>query len=185
MEIVLIRHGKPAINTSGKTSAADFGRWVKQYDQAGIIAEHQPPNEALEIANQCSFIVCSHLPRSIESAKALNIEAPNIMSDFFRECEMPHANWTFPKLSITSWSMLFRAFQLMGYSPNAESYKAIKRRSAECAKQLAKLSEQHQSVLVIGHGALIWFLHKQLIRMGWSGPQKAATKHWGFGVYSQ
>ncbi len=98
---------------------------------------------------------------------------------------MPYANWTYPKLSITSWAVLFRILQLMGYSSNAESYKNIKKRTDGCASQLAELSKKHESVLFVGHGALIWFLHKQLLRMGWTGPQKAATKHWGFGIYSQ
>ncbi len=185
MEIVLIRHGKPKVDLSGKMSAAGFGKRVASYDQSGIDAEHQPTAEAYERAKQCEFIVCSTLPRSIESAWALNIETPDIISSLFRECEMPYAHWKYPKLTGNSWSVLFRILQLAGYTSNAESYKDIKCRTRECTDQLVKLSKEHESVLFVGHGAIIWFIHKQLLRLGWSGPQKSVRKYWDFGVYTQ
>ena len=185
MKIVLIRHGKPAIDTTMKVGASDFGKWVKKYDQAGIDTKHKPTAEAFNAAAQCTFIVCSPLTRSIESATALNIQTPDMISDTFRECEMPYTNWTYPKLSVISWSILFRLLQALGFSPNAESYKAIKKRAQECAKQLVTLSQEHDSVLFVGHGTLLWLVHKQLLRMGWSGPQKSAKKHWEFAVYVQ
>jgi len=184
-KVVLIRHGKPEIDASEKLSAADFGRWVEKYDQVGINAEYKPTTEAFEIAQKCSFIVCSSLPRSIESANTLHINTPDLISDAFRECEMPYANWKYPTLSVTSWAVLFRILQFMGYSSNAESYKAIKKRSQECAHQLERRSQEHGSVLFVGHGALIWFLHKQLLRMGWTGPPKSAKQYWEFGIYQQ
>ena len=185
MEIVLIRHGKPDFDTSGKVHASDFGKRVAEYNRAGISAEHRPTSEAIERAKNCSFVVCSHLPRSVESAEALSIKTPDVVSTLFQECEMPYTNWQYPKLSFTLWSVLFRIFQLAGYSPNAESYKAIKKRSKECANDLIQLSKEHESVLFVGHGTLIWFIHKDLVRNGWSGAHKAARKHWEFGVYKQ
>ena len=184
MEIVLIRHGKPKIDISGKMSASDFGKRVADYDRSGIDTEHKPTNEACERAKKCLFIVCSTLPRSIESARALNIENPDMTNHLFRECEMPYADWKYPALTGTSWAILFRILQLAGYTSNTESYKAIKHRVKECAEQLVKLSKKHESVLFVGHGAIIWFIHKQLLRMGWSGPQKSVKKYWEFGVYT-
>ena len=184
MEIVLIRHGKLKIDISGKMSASDFGKRVADYDRSGIDTEHKPTNEACERAKKCLFIVCSTLPRSIESARALNIENPDMTNHLFRECEMPYADWKYPALTGTSWAILFRILQLAGYTSNTESYKAIKHRVKECAEQLVKLSKKHESVLFVGHGAIIWFIHKQLLRMGWSGPQKSVKKYWEFGVYT-
>ena len=185
MEIVLIRHGKPKIDISRKMSASDFGKRIADYDRFGIDTEHKPTNETCERVKKCLFIVCSTLPRSIESAQALNIENPDMISHLFRECEMPYADWKYPALTGTSWAILFRILQLAGYTSNTESYKAIKYRAKECAEQLMKLSKKHESVLFVGHGAIIWFIHKQLLRMGWSGPQKSVKKYWEFGVYTQ
>jgi len=183
VEIVLIRHGKPKINTSGKVSAADFGKWVSDYDMAGIDDEHKPENGTIERAERCAFTVCSNLPRSIESARLLNIGTPGLVSPLFRECEMPYGKWNYPKLSKTSWSVLFRLLQLVGYSSNAESYKALKARSEKCAKQLVELSQVHNNVLFVGHGTINWFIHKHLLGMGWLGPQKSGRKHWEYGEY--
>ena len=185
MEIVLIRHGLPKIDTSKKLGASDFGKWISQYDQAGIDLSQNPTSDVIERVKSCSFIVCSNLPRSVESAHALNIETPDIINNLFRECEMPYANWNYPKLSIKSWALLFRIFQLAGYSSNTETYKDIKKRVTECTNQLTALSEKHKSVLFVGHGALLWFIHRQLKSMGWFGPKKSVRQHWEFGVYTQ
>ena len=183
MEIVVIRHGKPKIDTSGKVGASDFGKWISEYNLAGIDDEHFPPNEALKKAGGCTFTVCSTLPRSKESALILNVESVDMVSHLFRECEMPYATWKYPKFSKSTWSVLFRILQFLGYSSNAESFKTIKNRAEECAAQLVELAKKHESVLFVGHGAINWFIHKHLLRMGWSGPQKAGRKYWEFGVY--
>jgi len=183
VEIVLIRHGRPIIDTSGKISAAEFGMWVSEYDMAGIDENHKPEHNAIDRAERCAFTVCSHLRRSIESARLLNIEAPGLVSPLFRECEMPHGNWRYPKLSKTTWSVLFRLFQLVGYSSNAESYRDIKVRSEKCANQLVALSLVHHSILFVGHGTLNWLIHKHLLRLGWLGPNKSGRKHWEYGEY--
>ncbi len=184
MEIVLIRHGKPNIETSGKVSALDFGSWVSAYNMAGIDNKDQPTVSAIEKANSCAFTVCSNLPRSVESATLLKIVKPNLVSPEFRECEIPYGSWKHLKLSKSAWSVVFRLLQLAGYSNNAESYREIKKRSKKCSTQLIELAKNHGSVLFVGHGALNWFLHKHLVSMGWSGPEKSTKKHWEFGVYA-
>jgi broad specificity phosphatase PhoE len=150
VEIVLFRHGKPNIDTSGRVSAADFGKWVSDYDMTGIDEEHKPVSSTIQRAEQCAFTACSNLPRSVKSARISNIEAPEIVSPLFRECEIPYSNWKFPRLSKTSWSVLFRLLQLSGYSSIAESYREVKKRSKECAAQLIELSQIHDSVLFLG-----------------------------------
>ena len=183
MEIVIIRHGKSVVDTSGKVSAAEFGRCAKDYDAAGIDESYLPSIEVVAKAKSCNFCVCSSLTRSIHSAKLLEIEKPDFVSPLFKECEMPYNNWEFPKLSKSIWPLVYRMIQIMGYSPNAESYKEIKSRSKECAMRLIELAQAHGSVLYVGHGALSWVLHKNLLHMGWTGPAKSVRAHWECGIY--
>ena len=183
MEIVIIRHGKSAIDTLGKVSASEFGSCAKDYDMAGIDEKNQPPIEVIEKAKACNFSVCSSLARSLHSAKLLEIDNPDFVSPLFRECEMPYNNWKFPKLPKSLWPIVYRILQISGYSPNAESYKEIKLRSRECAIQLIEFAKTHGSVLYIGHGVLSWVLHKQLQSLGWAGPAKSIRAHWDCGVY--
>jgi len=182
VEIIIIRHGRPVIEASRAISASDFNKWVQAYDQATIDQEYQPSSETINIASRCTKIVCSHLPRSIESAKALK-KTPDTTEFLFREAEIPSGRWTYPKFKPKTWAIIFRVLQLFGYSANAESLSEIKNRALTCANQLITYAEQHGSVLFVGHGTLNWFIHRQLISMGWNGPTKANSKHWGYGVY--
>jgi broad specificity phosphatase PhoE len=183
MEIVIIRHGRSILNTSGKVSASEFGNCVREYDIAGIDESYPPSMEVIEKASSCKFVVCSDLERSLHSARLLQIEKPDLISALYRECEIPYANWDFPRIAKTVWPVVFRTLQILGYSSNAESYKEIKQRARECADQLVELAQLHGSVLYIGHGALNWVLHKSLHGLGWSGPEKSVREHWAYGVY--
>lgn len=183
MKIVLIRHGKPNVNWSDWVNALEFGRLVSEYDEAEIDQTCPPPIETINSATGCHFSVCSHLVRSIESARFLNVETANWIHADFRECETPYAHWRRLKLPVTAWIWVFRGLQLAGYSNHSESYQAFKKRSEACANQLIKFAEAHGSVVFIGHGVLNFFLHKKLLEKGWLGPKKSPKKYWSFGEY--
>ena len=185
MEIVIIRHGKSLSNTLGKVSASEFGTCAKEYDVMGVDENYPPSTEAIEKARSCKFTVCSDLERSLHSARLLEIEKPDLISPLYRECEIPYTNWDFPKMPKTVWPIIFRLLQIIGHSPNAESYKEIKKRAKVCADQLVELAHRHGSVVYVGHGALSWVLHKNLHNMGWVGPKKSVRDHWGYGIYKR
>lgn len=181
MEIVLLRHGVPAIDTSGRMNASEFGRWLRAYDAAGIKAEHPPSPEAVAAAAD-SFVVCSHLPRSTQSAAALGVST-GLSSVDFREVEMPHAEGHRLRLSPKGWCVTFRLLWAAGYAPGVETLTEARSRSRTCATQLARLAGQHGRVLFVGHGSLLWQLARDLTRDGWRGPAKAPRRHWEFGIY--
>ena len=183
MEIVVLRHGKANIDSSKKMSSREFGAWVENYNKAGIDKTFRPDDSLINKVKQCNFVVCSHLPRSIGSAKLLGISEPDIINPEFRECEIPFTNWSQPKLPITAWYYIFRFLQLVGYSSNSESCRQAINRSKTCARQLDDFAKQHKSVLFIGHGALNWLLHKQLLKLGWSSKMKSARYHWSMTEY--
>lgn len=183
MEIVILRHGKPKIETRGRVTASGFGLWVDAYNKAGIDNTHGPSPSAIAVANDCSAAVCSNLLRSIESAKALGVRNIEVQDSLFRECEMPYADWTYPKFSVLGWSFVFRILQMLGYSSNAETFKEARERAYICALHLSKLAKKHEKVLFVGHGSLNWLISKELLRMGWAGPKSAGRGYWDYGVY--
>jgi broad specificity phosphatase PhoE len=178
-----MRHGKPKIDKHLRLNAGEFGIWVEKYNAAGIDTEHPPPQDAIEQASQCAVAVCSHLPRSLESAKALGIERIGVHDALFREMEMPHVRWHFSRLSLPMWSVFFRLAWALGYSANVESFKAAKGRARRCTEHLADLASTHDSVLFVGHGTMNWFIAKCLKSMGWSCTEKPPRKYWEFSVY--
>jgi broad specificity phosphatase PhoE len=182
VEIVLLRHGMPQIAKDRRLSAAEFGQWVSEYNDAGIDEACIRPSSAIEEARTCAYVVCSNFPRSSESARVLGLEAYTCES-MFREMDMPYATWHFPKLLPGAWSVFFRLIWVFGFSTNAESFREAGERARRCAEILAELAFEHGKVLFVGHGSLNWFISRQLKKMGWVGPQKAPRRYWEYGVY--
>ena len=183
MEIILLRHGEPDIPASSKLSASAFCGWVKDYNAAGLSMSSKPTHEALTCASDCNAIVCSNLPRSIESGKALNAEKVILSDSIFNEAELPSANWSRLKLSPKLWAVFFRVLWLLGYSRNSESFTEAKKRAVEAVKILAELANEHNKVIFVGHGVYNRMLANKLRINGWAGPKNPGSKHWAYGVY--
>ncbi len=183
MKIILLRHGEPADLSFSKINASAFYEWVNLYNYSGLCVSSKPTVEAINISEKCNAVVCSDLPRSIESAKALNIKKITITSSQFNEAGLPTSCGKLLKLSPKTWAVIYRVFWLFGYSNNSESYKEAKSRASKSVNILIKLAQEHGSVLFVGHGVYNWLVAKELKSVGWSGPKKPTSKHWSFGVY--
>ncbi len=183
MEIILLRHGKPVIPAVNKITPFALTYWIKAYNNAILSPESKPSLATLTRISQCHAIVCSELPRSIESASVLNINNITLTDAQFNEAGLPHSNWRIIKLSPIIWVIIFRLLWLFGYSRNSESYKEAKQRAAGSAKTLIKLAKEHKSVLFIGHGIYNKLLAQELRNLGWSGPRNPGSKYWEYGIY--
>lgn len=185
MKIIMLRHGKPVTPSMGKLSAAEFFGWVREYNAAGLCPTSIPTSQAKESASECNAIVCSALPRSIESAKALKDEGIVLSDSIFNEAGLPIANWQVMKLSPKTWAVAFRVLWLLGYSTNSESFKEAKYRASEAVEKLTDIAREHESVLFVGHGVYNRILSNELRRHGWLGPKNPGSNHWAFGVYEK
>lgn len=183
MEIILIRHGKPIIPSLRKISPFMFNEWVGSYNASGLCSTSLPTEESLKIASKCKVIVCSELPRSIESAKALDENKITLKSSIFNEAGLPIPSWRFPSLSPKAWAVFFRILWFFGYSRNSESFKEAKSRAAKAANILKELAEVNTSVLFVGHGVYNRIVANELNATGWVGPKSPGSKDWSHGVY--
>ena len=152
MQITLLRHGKPTVPSLEKLSASEFYIWAQEYNASGLCPSSKPTAEAMSYANACNAVVCSDLPRSIESAKALKAGNVVLSDAIFNEAGLPVANWRTLKLSPKIWAATFRALWLLGYSRNTESFKEAKARAAEAVRRLTEIAYEHERVLFVGHG---------------------------------
>ena len=183
MEIVLLRHGKPDMPAFGKLKAYEMSKWIETYNSAGIDRKQIPPESVTEMASNCKAVVCSDLPRSVESADVLKTGHVHLSDSIFREMSLPYANWNSLRLSPTIWVALFRLLWFLGYSSHCESYYSSKLRAITVAQRLKELAVEHGSVLLVGHGLLNHFLAKDLLSTGWQGPTNPGKHYWEFGVY--
>ncbi|NOZ55045.1 MAG: phosphoglycerate mutase family protein [Gammaproteobacteria bacterium] len=185
MKIIILRHGKPVTLSLSKLTASAFTDWVDEYNTAGLCPTSKPTEHAQNCANKCNAIVCSELPRSIESARAFNNKSIVLSDPIFNEAGLPVANWKTIKLSPKTWAVAFRIFWLLGYSRESESFKEAKSRASEAVEKLIEIALEYESVLFVGHGVYNRIIANELRRSGWSGPKNPGSKHWSFGIYER
>lgn len=187
MKIVLLRHGEPEIDLSNmlkmKCSANELKPLIRAYTDSGLNKQKEPPSEAVCVSKSCRSVVCSDLPRSIESAKALALPKIDLVDSVFRESDLPHANWRYPKLTLLTWLLFFRALWFLGYSNNGEPISTAKQRAQIAFVKLKQMADEHGSVMLIGHGIVNRLVAKKLRSNGWQGPKNPGNNYWEFGVY--
>lgn len=182
MRIILMRHGKPDLIKAKPLASHEFHQWIQAYNNAPLCAESTPSDDALKVANECAFVVCSHLRRSQESAQRLELTTAH-SDENFREVDMPHGNLYLPSLSPSAWTVLFRCLWFMGYARNSETFHSAQVRASAGARQLHELAQQHGSVIFVGHGLFNRFVAKALLRNGWRGAANPGSGYWEFGIY--
>ncbi|WKA54745.1 histidine phosphatase family protein [Planococcus shixiaomingii] len=186
MEISMIRHGKSQWVQSGAVTFREFNQWIENYNSHGIDEEFVCPPETLRKAAEASIVITSDLKRSVESAMLINPHANLISSPLFREVELPAGSMKLfgLKLRPSFWAISLRLLWFGGYSKNCESLRKARLRAKKAAQQLIGYTDQHQSVVLIGHGFFNMLIAKELQKAGWKGERKLGTKHWNCISYS-
>lgn len=184
MKIVLMRHGAPRVRFNEKMAAADFRHWVARYQLAGL-DELSLCQRAVAVAQECAAIVCSDLPRSLESAARLRAGEVVYSNALMRELEMPYCSgrWSTPALPTAFWLVTFRALWLAGYHGHVESRRQVADRVSAATGKLIDLACEHRSILFVGHGMINHLLARELLARGWQGPRRPGRAHWQYGVY--
>ena len=113
MRIILLRHGRPDFDIRKRIASKDIVDAIHRYDRAGIATDSLPPQQSIDIANHVNTIVCSHLPRSLQSAKKLTSQSIFLSDKVFREASLPSSNTSFPKLHPMAWFTIFRILWLL------------------------------------------------------------------------
>jgi len=180
-EITLIRHGEPEFELKGKARSRDIKEIIKNYDLSGI--SEAPPVGAKVKAVTCNVAVCSDFNRSIESAKALGFKDIHKIDPVFREVATPHFKSGSFKMSVSAWGVLLRSMSVFGFSRNGESLSMAKKRAEVAASALIEISHAYESVLLVGHGFINYFIAKELLSRNWVGPSKPGGSYWEYGVY--
>lgn len=188
MKIVLMRHGKPEIDLRGciddKYKLCELVTILQNYEHSRLSSEQIPPTSAKQISTECNIVVCSHLPRSIQSAQLLG-KTPIMSDPIFRELHTPKINWPTPQLKMIYWIYFLFAIWLLGYHKGTESIWQIRKRAEVASNKLIELAENNYSVLFIGHGVINRFIARALIRKSFRSLNIRAESYWDFVVYEK
>ena len=187
MKIVLLRHGQPEYDlfaeSKNRFAPSELRRIILRYTESSLDPAVKPSAKTYQLAQSCNAIVCSNLTRSIESARMLGHDEIHLVDPVFRESDLPHADWRFPRLSLYTWVITFRLLWLLGYANNGEAIKLAKQRALVASNILTSLAKEHDSVLLAGHGFMNRFIASHLRANGWRGPKDPGRQFWDYGVY--
>jgi broad specificity phosphatase PhoE len=120
----------------------------------------------------------------------LDGNSPDLIDALFCEAELPVVNIPYMRCTPQLWSIIFRLFWLVGVSKNAESVGLFKQRVSLASAKLEQLVQEHETVLLVGHGVLNRFLAKQLLATGWVVTSASNTnpyfgyRYWEYTVFS-
>jgi broad specificity phosphatase PhoE len=184
--IFLVRHGRSALRVPKRVASDALRSTARRYNEAGIRRSPRPPTELCEHARAAAVIVCSDTRRAIESARVLDGTREPLVDPVFREAGLPLSLPVPLYLSFDAWILIGRIAWFLGWSAGGESLTAARRRAATAVRRLTKLSTQHRSVMLVGHGVFNGLIASELRRTGWSGPMwSPGTSHWAFASYSK
>ena len=182
MEIILMRHGKPALTGSAKVTSREMCNWITEYDLSDT-GEDIPPDFSKSLAFSASRIISSPLPRALSSLKALGLE-PDVIDEVFREAGLPVFHLPGFRLSPIVWAAFFRVMWLCGLSRNVERVGIAKRRAAQAANSLVGLANASDGpVLLMGHGVMNRLIARELKSLGFKEYCCQGNGYWNASIY--
>ena len=167
-QIILLRHGEPALNKKGIRSRKEAEQFVWKYDVVGI---YEPAFTPLQLtANELSVIHTSSINRSISTAiKVLRQEPLQQPDPMFREFERKIFSFPNIRLPLNWWLTGSRVLWFAGFNNGGiESFRQAKKRAKKGAAFLAEDARQNGKTLLVSHGLLNHFLVKYLKKEGWT-----------------
>lgn len=183
-EIRLVRHGRSAhLPPTVRVTVGEFRRWIDEYNQSGLANDSNPPRDLIAVLYGTPVVVCSDYPRSIESAKRLVTDAHLSILPLFREAGRPMTSDWGIKLPLSTWDRISVKLWRIGLIAGDESIHKARKRAHEAATVLARLAEDFDRVLCVGHGTFNALVGEKLLEFGWEGPDRISNEYWQGGAY--
>ncbi len=179
MKIILVRHAKVLVPDTKSLYASEIKAGIAVYDQAPVDPVIPNKDELVSLAEDCEYLVCSGLSRSVASLALLG-HAPNMQDAVFDELAVPSIDWRGVKLPPKVWLVLFRIASLFGYRGGGESLLDAKTRAVLA---VGRLTETKANTMLVGHGLMNRFIAKELQRRGWKEIRSLGKANWSYGIY--
>lgn len=166
-QIMLIRHGEPALNKKGWKNKIGARSFIKAYDSVGIYTPGYIP--VMLYDNEVEEIQTSSLERSKHTARLLFGEERSYKHDtIFREFERKIIGLPNIKLPLKFWLINSRIFWFLGMNKKGiESFSSARKRAKRATTKLEGLAKERKKVVLVSHGLLNRYLVKYLKKRGW------------------
>lgn len=166
-QIILLRHGEPALNKRGRRKRKEAIKFIQDYDSVGIYTPGFIP--VVIKPDELQVIHTSSIPRSIYTAKLVfNREDLQQPDSLFREFERKIFSFPNVKLGLKFWLTGSRILWFMGFNKKGiESFSQAKSRARAATEFLQQDAVEHGKTLLVSHGLLNHYLAKCLKKNGW------------------
>ena len=165
-QIIIIRHGEPAMNKKGWKNRKEAIRYTEMYDSVGVYDFEEKPICLRE--NDLSVVYTSNLPRAINTAEKtfdgeMRLEPMGLFNEFERKViKFPNI-----KLPRQFWSVTTRIVWMMGFNKKGiESFSDAKHRSERAAQFLDNNAGGSGKTVLFAHGFLNKYVKRYLKKSG-------------------
>ncbi|WP_242913889.1 MULTISPECIES: histidine phosphatase family protein [Brevundimonas] len=179
-DIILARHGKPALSRKCWLSAEEYRDWWARYDAGGLSAGQTPPDSLVRTAAVAGTLYASTLRRAQETARAVAGDRQFLTDSVFVEAPLPPPHlpdWF--KLPPRLWGVVARFWwHVFDHHDGQESRAEAELRAARAAQILIQRSFDGRDVLVLAHGYFNHMIGQKLQAEGWKLIENQGFKYW-------
>ena len=162
--IGLVRHFEVSLGfPRGWVTARELHEWRAAYEVADI--RHRPVALGNHGWARC---YCSDARRARETAQAI-FPGPVTPLEILREVTVQEYPTGSLRMPLTGWRLLTR----LAWALNHRSQREAKQLLLGNVKAVVRehLESPTEPILLVSHGGIMWFLRRELIRLGYRGPK--------------
>jgi broad specificity phosphatase PhoE len=185
MRIILIRHGRPAIEIAPRTDHRGFRSYIDDYEQAGLDPGSVPPEELQDLVRGLTAVFTSGRARAHESAKALAPRAELIADPLFAEAPLASPHIPLLRMNVPKWAVVARILWHAGYHPEIEDYRGAKMRACDAADILTTRACQDGQVALVAHGYFNAMIGRELRQRGFHRTGSHRARYWNSVIYER
>jgi broad specificity phosphatase PhoE len=183
--IILIRHGRPNIPVSVRTSHKEFRSYIDAYEAAGLDPESAPPEELQDLVGELAAVFTSGRPRAQDSARALAPHAELIADPLFVEAPLASPPIPLLRMRVPKWAVVARILWHAGYHPEIENYRRAKQRASHAADILMNRARTDGVAALVAHGYFNLIIGRELGRRGFKKSGSHRARFWNAVVYQK
>jgi len=183
IRIILIRHGRPAIETNPRTSHRGFRSYIDAYEAAGLDPESAPPEELQDLVKELDSVFTSGRPRAHDSARALAPQAELIADPLFVEAPLASPRIPLLRMKVPKWAVVARILWHAGYHPEIENYRRAKHRAAQAADILMERAREEGAAVLVAHGYFNAMIGRELRHRGFEQSGSHRARFWNAVTY--
>lgn len=169
MKIGLIRHFEVIHSHKHFMTSEEFQEWANGYNTAEIRA-----NIVNMDKTKWQSCYSSDLKRAVITAKAV-YKNEIISTELLREIEISPVFNTKLRLPYILWLILGRSAWFFSHKSQGERHIDTKKRAHDFITYI--IAKDNENVLIVSHGALMFYIRKELLKRGFKGPRFSKARN--------